>query len=370
MTSPRRSRIYVSAYTAPNQWLAVNLSVLFPGLGQIYSGAIGKGVLIAIATASLLFYAAWSIFAAEGDTLTGLWLLGLSVSIYLINVFDTHRNVAASQQPPISPTRTARDPWYAVFLSQILPGLGHLYLQQAVIGGLFLVSWIAIALLSNTHFRLLPLPPIIWAVACRHVYHVSMQRRPSNGQMIGAITLGILLLRLFLGYIPPGIDHSVQQFIVPSESMLPTLQPNDRMFVSKAADYTPQPKDLVVFQAPEGAFAEATETAYTADTADTFFVKRIIAAPGQQVQVIRGQVLINQQPLIEPYVQQTANYEWGPETTPPDAYFVLGDYRNQSSDSHIWGFLPRSHIVGKAYKIYWPPGRVRSLEGSLGSGED
>ena len=232
MTSPRRSRIYVSSQTAPNQWLAVNLSVLFPGLGQIYSGAVWKGGLIAIATASLLLYATWSIFGAEGDTLTGFWLLGVSVGIYLINIFDTHRSAADSQSPSMSSAQTAKNAWYAVFLSQILPGLGHLYLQQTVFAGLFLVSWIAIAVLANDHSRLLPLPPIIWAIACRHAYHVPGLRRPSSGQVIGAITLGVLLIRLSFGYIPAWIDHSVQQFIVPSESMLPTLQLNDRMFVS------------------------------------------------------------------------------------------------------------------------------------------
>ncbi|MCG8367454.1 MAG: signal peptidase I [Pseudanabaenales cyanobacterium] len=355
MTSPQRSRLYVSAQTAPNRWLAVNLSVLFPGLGQIYSGGVWKGLLIAIANASLLLYATWSIFGAEGDILTGLWLLAIILSIYLINLFDTHRSIANSQQPLIPSKKIPSDPWYAVFLSQILPGLGHLYLQQTVIGGLFLVSWIAIALLAAAHSRLLPLPPIIWSIACRHVYHISVQGRSSSKQMIGAIILGILLIRLSLSYIPTWIDHSVKQFIVPSESMLPTLQLNDRMFVSQAADYTPQPGDIVVFQAPKAAISE------TEATADTFFVKRIIAVPGQQVHITRGQVLINQQPLIESYVQQTANYEWGPETIPPAAYFVLGDHRNYSSDSHVWGFLPQSHIVGKAYKIYWPPERVRSL---------
>ncbi|MDJ0704533.1 MAG: signal peptidase I [Leptolyngbyaceae cyanobacterium MO_188.B28] len=358
MTPPRRSRIYVSSQNVPNRWLAVNLSVLFPGLGQIYSGAAWKGGLFAIAAACLLLYATWSIFDAEGDTVFGLWSIALMISLYLFNVFDTHRNTDDSQKPNNPSKKPLQDPWYAVFLSQILPGLGQLYLQKTIIGGLFLMGWIAIALLAKDYSRLLPLPPIIWAIACRHAYHVPDQPRASSGQVIGAITLGILLIRLSFGYIPTWIDHSVEQFIVPSDSMLPTLQRNDRMFVSRGQDYSPQSSDLIVFRAPEAALTETEDTAKS----DAFFVKRIIATPGQTVQVTQGQVLINQRPLTEPYVRQAALYEWGPETIPPGDYFVLGDNRNQSSDSHIWGFLPKSNVVGKAYKIYWPPERVRSLE--------
>ncbi len=110
-----------------------------------------------------------------------------------------------------------------------------------MLGGVFLVSWIAIALLATDYSRLLPLPPVIWAIACRHAYYVPDQRRPSSSQVIGSITLGVLLIRLSFGYIPTWIAHSVEQFIVPSDSMLPTLQRNDRMFVSQVEDYTPLP---------------------------------------------------------------------------------------------------------------------------------
>ncbi|MEO1792395.1 MAG: signal peptidase I, partial [Cyanobacteria bacterium J06629_19] len=64
----------------------------------------------------------------------------------------------------------------------------------------------------------------------------------------------------------------------------------------------------------------------------------------------------------EAYVDAPASYRWGPDLVPPGEYFVLGDNRNESADSHVWGFLPREYIVGEAYKIYWPAGRVRSLQ--------
>ncbi|NER79884.1 MAG: signal peptidase I [Leptolyngbya sp. SIO1D8] len=61
-------------------------------------------------------------------------------------------------------------------------------------------------------------------------------------------------------------------------------------------------------------------------------------------------------------MQAAPSYEWGPETVPEDRYFVLGDNRNDSSDSHIWGYVSNANLLGEAYKIYWPPERIRPLD--------
>lgn len=85
-----------------------------------------------------------------------------------------------------------------------------------------------------------------------------------------------------------------------------------------------------------------------------------MALLGDQVQIIHGQVWVNRQPLDEPYAS-TADYTVEPTTVPTATYFVLGDNRNESGDSHVWGVLPAGNILGQAYKIYWPPARVQSL---------
>ena len=87
-----------------------------------------------------------------------------------------------------------------------------------------------------------------------------------------------------------------------------------------------------------------------------------MALPGQKGAIREGHVLVNNIPLVEDYINATADYRWGPQLVPPNEYFVLGDNRRASADSHIWGFLPREYIVGEAYKIYWPAERVRSLQ--------
>lgn len=88
-------------------------------------------------------------------------------------------------------------------------------------------------------------------------------------------------------------------------------------------------------------------------------IKRIIGLPGEVVEIKMGKVYINGVPLKEPYLVESTLYEMPPLTIPQDHYFILGDNRNISSDSHSWGTLPYNNIVGKAWLSYWPPGRWR-----------
>ena len=85
----------------------------------------------------------------------------------------------------------------------------------------------------------------------------------------------------------------------------------------------------------------------------------MIGLPGETVEVKRGQVYINGQPLQEDYIAEAPQYQWGPVKIPARHYVVLGDNRNNSYDSHYWGFVPRELIIGKAISIYWPPERAR-----------
>ena len=83
------------------------------------------------------------------------------------------------------------------------------------------------------------------------------------------------------------------------------------------------------------------------------YIKRIIGLPGEQVRVSGGQVFINEVPLLEPYVSEAPAYD-GEWSVPDQSLFVLGDNRNNSADSHQWGFLPVGNVLGKALLIYWP----------------
>ena len=125
-------------------------------------------------------------------------------------------------------------------------------------------------------------------------------------------------------------------------SMLPTLQNGEFVLVNKLAYRigTPSRGDIIVFR--------------STTTTDLDLIKRIMGTAGDKISIHNGQVLINGQRLNELYINAIPNYSGDWQV--PDGYlFVLGDNRNDSSDSHLWGFLPQKNVIGKALVIYWPP---------------
>ena len=125
-------------------------------------------------------------------------------------------------------------------------------------------------------------------------------------------------------------------------SMLPTLHDGEFVLVNKLAYHIGSPTrgDIIVFQ--------------STTVKDLDLIKRIIGLPGDHILIGGDKVSVNGQTLTEPYIAAAPNYS-GDWNVPNGYLFVLGDNRNDSSDSHAWGFLPIQNVVGKALLIYWPP---------------
>ena len=156
----------------------------------------------------------------------------------------------------------------------------------------------------------------------------------------------LLALVLFLA-----INALTARVRVENVSMLPTLEPGEFLLVNRVAYKLGEPKigDIVIFHAP--------------GVDDMDYIKRLIGRPGDVVRIEDGIVYVNDQPLYEPYIAQTPSYA-GTWVVPEGEVFVLGDNRNNSSDSHLWGFIPEDDIVGKALVIYWPLDQITILHAS------
>ncbi|MGB5973521.1 MAG: signal peptidase I, partial [Nodosilinea sp.] len=136
---------------------------------------------------------------------------------------------------------------------------------------------------------------------------------------------------------------------IPSNSMDPTLHIGDRLLVDKVSYRWQAPRrgDVVVFAPPP----ELTRLGYKTRQA---FIKRVVGEPGQTIEVAQGQVVIDGQPLQESYILEPPAYTLAPVVVPPGQVFVMGDNRNDSNDSHVWGGLPQQNIIGRARFRFWP----------------
>lgn len=142
---------------------------------------------------------------------------------------------------------------------------------------------------------------------------------------------------------------------IPSESMLPTLAIDDRLIVEKISYRFRKPErgDVVVFSPTDALQEQNYKEA---------FIKRVIGLPGDTVEVKNGDVFVNNEKLKEKYILDQPNYQYGPVTVPKGQYLVLGDNRNNSYDSHYWGFVPLENVIGRATVRFWPPSRLGSLD--------
>lgn len=155
-----------------------------------------------------------------------------------------------------------------------------------------------------------------------------------------------LLLTLVIFF---SVRTVVQNYKVDGYSMEPSLHDSQYLLVNKLVYpgrfwpgfHQPARGDVIVFRYPGNPSQK--------------FIKRIIGLPGETVEVTNGVVYVNNEPLDEPYVKERPRYVYPKKVLGPNEYFVLGDNRNNSHDSHVWGPLPRSDLIGEAWVRYWPP---------------
>jgi signal peptidase I len=147
------------------------------------------------------------------------------------------------------------------------------------------------------------------------------------------------------------ITFLVQAVRVDGTAMAPTLDGQDRLIVNK-----------LVYQLHEPRRGEIVMLLYPLNP-DRSFVKRVIAEEGDQVRIVDGRVYVNDVAMSDPFViaEYRSHDSWGPQVVPEGYYFVMGDHRNNSSDSRHWGFVPKKYIVGRVQWRWWPFSAVRAF---------
>jgi signal peptidase I len=156
--------------------------------------------------------------------------------------------------------------------------------------------------------------------------------------LVDIIETIILSVALFLG-----INMVSARIRVESISMQPTLHAGNFVLVNKVAYKlgSPERGDVIVFR-------------YPPDPEQVPYIKRIIGLSGDSIRIYDGKVYVNDQLMVEPYIA-SATHQGGEWTVPEASLFVMGDNRNNSSDSRSWGMVPMENVIGKAEVVYWPP---------------
>lgn len=176
----------------------------------------------------------------------------------------------------------------------------------------------------------------------------NVKERPKKStlrEILESLIIAVVLALLIRAFV-------FQPFYIPSGSMEPTLQIQDHIIVNKFGYrfWEPQRGDIMVFKYPLNPKKD--------------FVKRLIAKPGERVEIRNSKIYINGRQLEEKYLPAGLRYpDFGPVVVPENSYWMMGDNRNNSDDSRVWGPLPRENVIGKAMLVYWPLDRLRMLGG-------
>ena len=354
-------------YNNPKEpWLAVEFSSFLAGIGQIYAGRKWRGIILILTVVALISFSIWSVLSPKCGILVSAGIYVATLIIWIWNLFDAYKCTRKANPEDFEAERKlSKDPWLALFLSDLIPGLGHLYIRRWLGGILFMI--IAVGLIIRTHHHPL-LHVVLWAIlstfVCYHAYVMTPFHRQVSCKVLLIIFIAILCSHLlnchkfiFEEYIAKSFVMQTDPWIadilppnVSGTSMKPTLIPGDRLLVRKRKKYNPKRGDVIAFKLPDDPYVS--------------YVKRVAALPGETLEIKNEILYINGQKIRHPALQDIQyphmdyiDMEGQPYKVPENHIFVIGDNSANSYDSRDFGAIPLSDVIGKAYKIYWPLSR-------------
>jgi signal peptidase I len=334
-------------------WFAVNLSYFFAGIGQLYAGRSIRGIVLIVSLLILAVTGIWQIFTPSGNIIYGAGFLIASAILYIWNLFDAYEFTRRGNHPSFEQERKSqRDPWLAVFLTQIAPGAGHLYLRENIQGFIFLFLFVIFYAFQGIYIALGVVSIAVSAAAAIHVYFKAPVRRELSLRPL-IILIAVMIVygtgsRMIPFYLKSDV---IRNFTTSSNDMAPVIYRGERFFVHQEQPDEYQRGDVLVFELP-------------GDTT-WIYLRRLIALPGESVVITPdSSVLVNDTPLridgksitTTPEGQYALPGE--PYVVPDGQFFLLAEQPAGSRDSRYFGGITHENIIGHAYKIYWPLNRA------------
>jgi len=332
-----------------NPWLAVNLSMFFAGVGQIYAGERIRGWIIVFSQLGLIAFGFWTLFSPYGHTLLGAGFLFAAMLVHVMGIIDTYERVSHREDKKIDESMK-KDPWFIVFLTQCIPGLGHLFIRKWKAGIAALLLWILLTRIAPGYLKV-NLVPILIAVTVTHIFVIfgtPVSKLHNQKRMI----IGLIFITWFIRFSSAYaiFNHFSRPFHIPSESMEPTLRRGDRIVVQEKSPSDLKAGDVIVFSDQR--------------KDEQIYVKRLVGLPGDTIQILQNRILLNNRFPDQKTLRRTVYTSEGrfginfPFVVPESTLFVLGDYSDVSIDSRFFGPVPETAVIGRAYKIIWPPDRI------------
>jgi len=363
-------------------WYAASLSWIFPGIGQIYAGQAVRGSLLilfsGVCYASLLA----SLMSSKVPIPVSFVILVSFLVLRVLISIDAFKVARKSNTSEFEANRkSVKDPWLSVFLSLLLPGLGHAYIRKFFFCVLYIFVFVTLTALSKCSVYIWVILPIYSILVCFHAYSAATNYRGFKKTIVGLFTILVIALYTTHTVVPWVTAETFVQISNPAigPSMEPTTLSGDKIIVNTFIYIGSNPKigDIVIIPYPKDFYPPKQYQ----NLLRPRLVKRIVAAEGESVQVIDDKILVNgverkfniaekwktlsqaeialEVESMKPYLRFAVSE---PYVVSKGCYFVLGDNLGYSVDSRYFGAFPKKDIIGKVVKICWPPSRIRTLD--------
>jgi len=328
-------------------WRAANLSLVLPGLGQWEMGERSRGLFFIVTSAILWFISGAFLLVPRLPGWVGMIGVFVWVAFGIFAIADAHRRARSVNTPEQEDTRRShRDAWKTVFLNRQIPGVGHAYEGRWGGAALWLlayfISW-SLPTPLDAFAGAAVMAGVIWRGWTR-----TRARPVPDKSLVLAVALAAATWTAAGRALPLWLRENVfQAFRIPSESMSPTLQPDDFVFIDKRT-FVPRDGDVVVYPYPRDP--------------SKLFIKRVFAVPGEVVEFkADGSYRDGQRLLGGTYGPVMFGEEGHPYRVREGEVFLVGDNLENSNDSRHHGPIPIEKLRGRAYKTFWPPGRARTF---------